>query len=991
MRARIFISMITMMFVMVISTVFNPQHVQAADSRELLRLDCTGVLHLFKDTPFEIDLDLNFLKSVIETFRNRMRERVHTKCPSVTEEEINRRFVPSLDLALNLLFGAENRNTTTSCPDTFADSIYQLGTILNMFFSGTCDMELELADVTHFLPPTCSHESWASSKTCFLGAKFKEVIGDFELDLAATECASDMAWPFITLICQGSACINYLKPCSDVNSATQCGSNLKCFDLGPIANQGGDLESSITKAFAEAGLWHESMPTANVWNTVIKPIREFWASFFTNAQVGANKNDYLKFCFPDTTYQGKSYPNPFDMLDDALSIKETRNCTIRSECYGSGASMPSCIPNPYKEKDCKDGQYTEKNFNASALFKTNDDLPISCSPYGEKLWFQTNCSLTTVGSRDCPVEYRTVNGISTGKQIQCHTASNGLCGFHSIGDGWCDTACNITECVFDGGDCHGPAEVRMAPSDKYFCNLNNRQQIDSNSPCIDDPKKTQCINYLTRYEKGRGKNDCFYQTYKDGQYVETPTNQDCCVCNETTTFTQQSVYNLFSKFKEVSFLCNTAHAWDGMVGSESILERRDDTTFFPIESFQQGESQLVSFDCNGYVMLSLVSPLVRAKATGPLAAIKTIEKVVINVAQLRQDSDPGGTFVTADKKFTKLGYQNFGIFTPAYVLWQFTSAIRDDPRGADFLKYEKTTPGTKLMRESNPPANSHPNVEVVNIPSSCSFTKYITDKTCLLQYEQPILKKIGTDIKLRLGIASCPNTHIPEIVGSISGAWFDPFPFMTPCLSDANCPASHECIDLFQHIKNIAFTETGHSFSQIEYDLLTFFLFGKNGRIPNWGARTYAWNTEDVVYILKHLFGVLKFPNPFATTPAYAFGEVKLCFPDNDPFLAPLIKTGEPYDWNTASQGVNLTDVTYVNTTGYTVPLKVITLNGLQASSTPPIGIGVDNTLPPTKSPSGPPTKFDDSGNGASTIFQSVHQYMVASMVLILSLLFSAL
>lgn len=249
---------------------------------DFLVLDCQANLHIAMGTPIEAHVALPVLRFIANEFADRVRERAAcvkgTKCPALSDVDVETFIVPSIAMALDSLREPSKRahlpascmasTTTNDGLPAFASSFWSdasvvalLGSdVLNSFVGYSSFFSRTLHAPAYLqLPSSCSYDSWVAGKPCMVTVDASAVSGS-KVQVAIGHCPApagtpagargDSALPSISISCSGAWCANLLAPCTNVGSTAECGGSgpagtvplvcrsLALASMGPVTDGG---------------------------------------------------------------------------------------------------------------------------------------------------------------------------------------------------------------------------------------------------------------------------------------------------------------------------------------------------------------------------------------------------------------------------------------------------------------------------------------------------------------------------------------------------------------------------------------------------------------------------------------------------------------------------------------------------------------------------------------------------------------------------------
>jgi hypothetical protein len=280
-RQRRLLSILLLLFCVGVGG-FSPRSVSGAGIEELLTMDCGGTLRLLSGTPAELHFDLSWVKTFLDVTFGQIKERAKIKCPSITDKEIRRRFMPSVDMMIDRFLDPPASNAaleTFTCPGLFAESLIPGESAFFMLIrhisgyggDGVCQgSDVDLVDVKGMRPSSCTRTTWDAGEGCLAKVVTGPKVARISAELAIDKCSETSIWPYISVTCGGEACSKIFMPCT---SSTQCGTGLTCQSIVSLFGSSVDIEQAIADALTSAGIWGPELAASHVPDLVLKPIR----------------------------------------------------------------------------------------------------------------------------------------------------------------------------------------------------------------------------------------------------------------------------------------------------------------------------------------------------------------------------------------------------------------------------------------------------------------------------------------------------------------------------------------------------------------------------------------------------------------------------------------------------------------------------------------------------------------------------------------------
>ena len=416
-------------------------------SHDILRMTCGGAAHAFPGSKIEAAVNLEPLVSLVDTFYSAAKAKATQWCPSLTEKEFRRRFVPGLESVINHIDMNDMSSTcdqrgsllafytafTTNSPwtqipwESFLPSsaggwsppswtlprpnplknaggigLLPLGWVLKVagFQPETQSFDTygdQGTGIGITVPESCSYKNLQATGSCTFAVYLSQL--SIDLQVAVSNCV-DSYWPAISVTCGGAGCPTVFEPCDSDDS---CGG--KQFCRAPFNKQSNSSIDSFFRSMYMLGAQD------NDKNDMYNP-------GFAQLQ---------KLILAVAPFLG------FDQIPDVSSLDELKVC-------GPDEGWDAYVrtSNRYRPWDDDDA---EKNLN-----------------------FVSDLGCTSSGG---PAAYNLTD------QDAC--LRSGCDSVRRVGDGVCDPSCKAPECMSDGNDCHTSAypdygpQTRTQPCDYPWC------------------------------------------------------------------------------------------------------------------------------------------------------------------------------------------------------------------------------------------------------------------------------------------------------------------------------------------------------------------------------------------------------------------------------------------------------------------------------------------------------------------------------------------
>ena len=421
-------------------------------SNDIFRLTCDGSMHLFPGSKVEAAVNVKPLLALLDNFYTAAKTKATKVCPSLSDAEFRRRFVPGLESVINHLDQQDMSTTcdnkfftafTTNSPWTQIDrtdwtqlegasygadvftsarpsplaeaggiELLPLGWILKL---GGFEPETAKGYWIHSgvdgieLPQTCSYETLKATGSCAFAIRLDRL--SVKLQVALATCSGSYM-PAISVTCAGEGCPSVFTPCT--NDAS-CAGTLTCKALDG-ADEALD-DAQVNKYFRDAKI--------------------------LGRQDDSGDNDDAT---KDTYMPGFAQLNKLmTAMAPFLGITMPANLTKMADFKVCGPSM-------------RWGNFLFEKFPGSI----EDDL--GCSTPAEPA--------------------------APAAQVAC--VASGCPSVRMVGDGVCDPACQTTACLGDGSDCQSAQVPAFGPVTRSNRTTGN----DIPAPYI-LTKKTVCTSVET--------------------------------------------------------------------------------------------------------------------------------------------------------------------------------------------------------------------------------------------------------------------------------------------------------------------------------------------------------------------------------------------------------------------------------------------------------------------------------------------------------------
>jgi len=376
--------------------------------RDLAVLDCNGGLHLLPGHPLETNVNLRGFKKVWDIAMQGVVDKARcaagraTGC-SLSDEDIERHFVPSIPMILNYYAPAYlKRSLPASCqaqpvpgvndgihpvfPRTFWDDSAWSTVILPYIFNYT-----RFTPQFINFPDTCTYDTYIGGVGCTFSAR--ETVTGTQLQVGVDRCPNSFM-PYVSITCRGDYCQRLGRPCEPDdpdNVAAQC---------GPTSGQGTNL---ICRS--------------------------------TEVQAGSESNDQLVTWMRD-----------YGVLGD-VPWEQTA-------CAGSSPDVPS---SPITSRVNIYAQLRDKLMRVFNSSWPSPRLPQRAMP-DLSFCLPSDAVVDAINAAEFNM-WRDETYIQLGNTAAVAACTREECDVLNVGNGRCDAICNVAECAWDGGDCGGPPKA----------------------------------------------------------------------------------------------------------------------------------------------------------------------------------------------------------------------------------------------------------------------------------------------------------------------------------------------------------------------------------------------------------------------------------------------------------------------------------------------------------------------------------------------------
>jgi hypothetical protein len=424
----------------------------------IFTVGCDGGVHLFTGTILQVDLNLNSFMDLSNVYADEISERAKCACPSITDDEIERRFLPSIPAVLSQFVWQDQQivslipnATQTNCSNT----IFPRTWFDNSFFTSVFQFDMNGI----ILPNSCQYQRFMNGKPCSFQVVPKTIYPnlpiEMNLNVIIDRCPQQSIWPFIKITCDGYGCATFGMPCvtDDDCYTTDEGDDAVCQLWGL------DTTSTTFQSFAQ---------TIGLIGDVN----------YTESLTCAANDTLLWSLTNDIRTEFFQATSPLETTDDpfALGTCFSQIGTIITECYASPSynslvtSAPSIAFRRRElmndddddfENDLKEGKQEQVGQQQqSKQPQQSQDQDEIVTSHSRRLQTDNNpidiigCviqNIFAVANADMPEETYPIPSQYNITLDSCASISG--CHFSTIGDGYCNPQCNIPQCFYDGGDC----------------------------------------------------------------------------------------------------------------------------------------------------------------------------------------------------------------------------------------------------------------------------------------------------------------------------------------------------------------------------------------------------------------------------------------------------------------------------------------------------------------------------------------------------------
>lgn len=309
-------------------------------------VDCAGGVHLLSSSFLASSFNLEGLEFAVNQYFDNIASRARCACPDIADEEIMRRFVPSMEMLLGML-DADVDNTASECPNAFTEKWFDN----SIFADGAVDLQMDI------LPRTCSYADYVNGEPC--AVQMNEPVSDTNLQILTKKCydpttGDDTHTPFVSITCEGGLCDGLFKPCQSGGSDDQCGHELlTCTDV-----LDGDTLEELLMSMGLIGQTDDGSPNDDLdscggggsfVDSIANKLAQFWSGV-----TGTLSGGTLAVCMPRDD-DGEEIAENTVQISVETDMKAANDAAFAA-CYATGCDTPAAIGDGHCDPICNNAE-----------------------------------------------------------------------------------------------------------------------------------------------------------------------------------------------------------------------------------------------------------------------------------------------------------------------------------------------------------------------------------------------------------------------------------------------------------------------------------------------------------------------------------------------------------------------------------------------------------------------------------------------------------